>query len=87
MLHLRLSDFMIELDEGSIKNVGGPTKSGVAKLFDVEDAEARAFGDRRVKLAFEDDDGSEVEVALFPEDVEELLSDVEELRAETDVFD
>jgi len=40
MLHLRLSDFMIELDEGSIKNVGGPTKSGVAKLFDVEDLRA-----------------------------------------------
>jgi hypothetical protein len=87
MLHLRLEEFMIELDEGSIKNVGGPTKSGVAKLFDVETAEARAFGDKRVKLAFEDDDGSEVEVALFPEDVEALLDDVAEIRAETDVFD
>jgi len=87
MLHLQLDEFMIEIDEGSIKNVGGPTKSGVAKLFDVESAEARAFGDRRVKLAFADDDGSEVEVALSPADVEALLDDVAEIRAETDVFE
>jgi hypothetical protein len=78
---------MVELDEGSIKNVGGPTKSGTAKLFGVESAEARAFGDKRVKLAFEDADGNEVEVALFPEDLEAVLEDVEELRADSPVFE
>ena len=87
MLHLQLSDFMIELDEGSIKNVGAPNKSGVAKLFHVEEAEARAFGDDRLKLAFEDADGNEVEVALFPEDLETVLADVEDLRADSPVFD
>ncbi len=87
MLYLELSDFTIEVDEGSIKNVGGPTKSGTAKLYHVEDAEARAFGDDQVKLAFGDEDGSEVEVALDPADVETLLADVEELRAATDVLD
>ena len=87
VLHLQLSDFMIELDEGSIKNVGAPTKSGVAKLFDVEDAEARAFGDKRLKLAFEDADGNEVEVALFPEDVESIVDDVETLREDSPVFE
>lgn len=87
MLHLQLEDFSIEVTEGSIKNVGGPTKSGVAKLYDVEDAEARAFGDKRVKLAFADADGNEVEVALFPEDLEAVLSDVEDLRAESPVFE
>jgi len=78
---------MIELDEGSIKNVGGPTKSGVAKLFDVDAAEARAFGDKRLKLAFEDADGNEVEVALFPEDVLTLVEDVEQLREDGAVFE
>lgn len=87
MLYLELSDFMIEVDEGSIKNVGGPTKSGTAKLYHVADAEARAFGDDQVKLSFADEDGSEVEVALDPEDVEGLLDDVAEIRGETGVFE
>jgi hypothetical protein len=87
VLHLRLDEFTIELDDGTIQNVGGPTKSGTAKLFEVGEAEARAFGDRRVKLAFADDDGSEVEVALDPADLETLLDDVAEIRAETDVLD
>ncbi len=87
MLYLALSDFTLEIDDGSLKNVGGPTKSGTAKLYHVTDTEARAFGDDQVKLSFADDDGSEVEIALDPGDVEELLSDVEELRAETEVLD
>jgi alanine racemase len=72
MFLLQLSDFAIELDEGAIKNVGASNKSGTAKLFDVETADARGFGDKRVKCVFEDDEGNEVQVALFPEAAQEL---------------
>lgn len=87
MLTLALSDFLIELEEGAIKNVGASNKTGTAKLFDVETASARAFGDKRVKLVFEDAEGSEVQVALFPEDVRDLLDDLETLRNNSEVFE
>jgi len=87
MLALELDSFMLELKDGAIKNVGPSNKSGSAKLFDVADAEARAFGDKRVKLVFEDEEGNEVQVALFPEDVEAVVDDVEALREESPVFD
>ncbi|MCT9097077.1 hypothetical protein [Haloarchaeobius sp. HME9146] len=87
MLALQLSDFMLELKEGSIKNVGPANKSGSAKLFDVAEAEAREFGDKRVKLVCEDDDGNEVQVALFPEQVRSLTDDIEKLEEESPVFE
>ncbi len=87
MLTLELSDFLIELEDGAIKNVGASNKTGTAKLFDVESASARAFGDKRVKLVFEDEEGSEVQVALFPEDVRGLLDDVEQIRNDSEVFE
>jgi len=36
MLNLNLESFMIELKEGSIKNVGPTNKSATAKLFDLK---------------------------------------------------
>lgn len=87
MLTLQLRDFMMELKEGSIRNVGPTNKTGTAKLFDVERAEAREFGDKRVKLVFEDDDGNEVQVALFPEDVRAIASDIETLADDSPVFE
>lgn len=87
MLNLELSDFMVEVKEGSIRNVGPANKTGTAKLFDVEDAEAREFGDKRVKLCFSDDDGNEVQVALFPEQVEAIAGDIESLREDSPVFE
>lgn len=87
MLHLQLSDFMVELKEGSIRNVGPSNKRGTAKLFDVESAEARAFGDKRVKLVFEDEEGNEVQVALFPEDARAIADDIESLRDDSPVFE
>ena len=80
MLSLTLSEFMIQLKDGSINNVGAPTKSAEVKLFDVSSADARAFGDNRVKLVFGDDDGNDVEVAVFPDEVEALLEAIEEVR-------
>ncbi|MDY6817755.1 MAG: hypothetical protein SVG88_03760 [Halobacteriales archaeon] len=87
MLALSLSDFMVELKDGSIKNVGPANKTASAKLFDVTDAEAREFGDKRVKLVFEDEDDNEVQVALFPEDVRAIVDDVERLEDDSPVFE
>jgi hypothetical protein len=78
---------MLELDDGAIKNVGASNKSGSAKLFDVDSVEARAFGDKRVKCVFEDSEGNEVQVALFPEAARELREGLEELEEESDVFE
>lgn len=87
MLALELEEFMVELKEGSIGNVGPVNKTATAKLFDVERAEAREFGDKRVKLVFEDGDGNELQVALFPEDVRKVVRDVEALEDDSPVFE
>jgi hypothetical protein len=87
MLNLNLSDFMVEFKEGSVKNVGPTTKEVTAKLFDVESVEAREFGDSQVKVVAEDDEGNEIQIALFPEQVEVLAEDIEELRNESRVFE
>ena len=87
MLALTLEEFMVELNEGSIKNVGPSNKSATVKLFDVEAAEAREFGDKRVKLVFEDEDGNEVQVSLFPEHVRKIVDDVEALEDDSPVFE
>lgn len=87
MLNINLSEFMIELKDGSIKNVGPSNKHAEAKLFDVTDAEAREFGDKRVKLEFADDEGNEVQVALFPEHARQIADDIEKLADDSPVFD
>lgn len=80
MLTLELSDFIVQLKDGTINNVGGPTKSATAKLFDVTSAEARAFGDNRIKLACADDEGNEIEIALVPDDVAAIEADLAAIR-------
>jgi hypothetical protein len=87
MLNLIVDDFMVEIKDGAIKNVGPSNKSGTAKLFDVESAEAREFGDKRVKIVCEDDEGNEVQVALFPEQVREIARDIEAMEEESPVFE
>jgi hypothetical protein len=87
MLNLNLSDFMVEFKEGSIKNVGPTTKEATAKLFDVESVEAREFGDKRVKVVAEDGEGNEIQMALFPEQVEVLAGDIEDLQNNSRVFE
>lgn len=87
MLNLNLSDFMVEFKDGSIKNVGPTTKEVTAKLFDVESVEAREFGDSQVKIVADDGEGNEIQMALFPEQVEALAEDIEELQNESRVFD
>ena len=87
MLNLNVEAFTVEFKNGSIKNVGPPTKSASAKLFDVESAEARAFGDSQVKLVAEDENGNEVQVALFPEQAAAVAEDVESLRVDSPVFE
>lgn len=87
MLALELSKFAIELKDGAIKNVGPSNKAASAKLFDVAEASAREFGDKRVKLAFADEEGNEVEVALFPEHVADLQADLSALEEDSPVFE
>ncbi|WP_256297463.1 hypothetical protein [Haloarchaeobius salinus] len=87
MLALELDEFMVELKDGSIKNVGPTNKSASAKLFDVESVEVREFGDKRLKFVFEDDSGNEVQVSLFPEEAAEIAADVESLAADSPVFE
>lgn len=78
---------MVELKDGALKNVGPSNKSAEAKLFDVTESEAREFGDKRVKLVFEDDEGNEVQVALFPDEASAIAGDIEALEKESRVFE
>jgi len=87
VLNLNLDSFMIELKDGSIKNVGPTNKSASAKLFDVESTEAREFGDSRVKIVAEDADGNEVQIALSPEMARTVADDIGSLREESRVFE
>ncbi|WP_284009364.1 hypothetical protein [Haloarcula pelagica] len=87
MLTLDIDDFMLELKDGAFKNVGPSNKQATVKLYDVAGVDVREYGDKRVKLAFEDEQGSEVEVALFPEQVEALTAGLDSLREESDLID
>ena len=87
MFNLDISSFMVELKDGALKNVGPSNKSATAKLFDVTSAEAREFGDKRVKFVFEDDEGNEVQVALFPKEAKRIADDIEALEADSRVFE
>jgi hypothetical protein len=80
VLELELSNLMLAVDGGAVKNVGPADTAGTVRLYDVADVEARAFGDRRVKVAAEDGDGNLVELALSPGEVRELLADVETIE-------
>ena len=87
MLNINLSEFMVALKDGAIENVGPSNKHAEAKLFDVAEAEAREFGDKRVKLVFSDDSGNEVQVSLFPEDARAVSDDLEALETDSRVFE
>ena len=87
MLNLNISQFTVSFKEGSVENVGAPNKSVSAKLFDVESLELREFGDSQAKVVASDDEGNEIQIALFPEQVEKLRADAERLEAESRVFE
>jgi len=87
MLTLDIDQFMLELKDGAFKNVGPSNKQATVKLYDVEGVDVREYGDKRVKLAFEDEQGSEVEVALFPEQARAVREGLELLESESDTLD
>ncbi len=87
MLTLSVENFQVELKDGSVENVGAPNKAATVKLYEVADQEVREFGDERVKLAFADDEGNEVEVALAPDRAREVARGIETLEAEGRVFE
>ena len=86
VLTLDLNDLMLELESGTVKHVGTKTKAATAKLYHVASADAREFGDG-VKLAFADDEGNELEVALDPEQAGSLAADIDRLREEGVVYE
>lgn len=87
MLTLTLEEFMVEFTNGSVKNVGPPNKSATAKLFDVDAIEAREFGDNRVKIIAEDEDGDMIQIALFPDQVPTLVDDLEAMLDDSPIFE
>ena len=87
MLNLNVEDFMVEFDEGSVKNIGPTTKAATAKLFHPESVRAREFGDSQVKVVAQDDAGNKVQIAMLPEQVESVVADVEAMREESRVFE
>jgi len=87
MLTVDFGSLMLELKEGVVKNVGPADTDATAKLYDVEEAEAREFGDERVKLAFADGEGNEVEVALSPEQASSVRTELEGLEEGSRVFE
>ena len=87
MLTVDFDSLMLELKEGVVKNVGPANTDATVKLYDVEEAEAREFGDKRVKLVFADAEGNEVEVALFPEQASAIRAGIEDLEGESGIFE
>jgi hypothetical protein len=87
MLTVDLDDFMFELKDGAIKHVGPSNRTATAKLYDVEGIDVREYGDKRVKLSFEDEDGSEIEIALDPAQASEVARGIELLEDESRVFE
>ncbi|WP_135303038.1 hypothetical protein [Haloarcula amylovorans] len=87
MLSIDIEQFMLELKDGAFKNVGPSNKQATIKLYDVEGVDVREYGDKRVKLAFEDEQGSEVEISLFPDQARAVASGLEMLESESDVLD
>lgn len=87
MLSLNIRDLLVEFKDGSIKNVGPTNKAAEAKLFDVAEVGVEAFGDKRVKIVASDASGNEVQVALFPDDVSTIESDIATLREESAALD
>lgn len=87
VLNVNLSEFMIELKDGSINNVGASTKSAEAKLFDPETVDVREFGDSQVKVVATDESGNEVQIAMLAEQFESVLADANALRDDSRVFE
>lgn len=87
MLTLDLENFAFELDEGAIKHIGPSNRSATVKLYDIEGIDVREYGDKRVKLTFVDEDGTEIEVALFPDQASSLAGEIESLAEDSVVFE
>jgi len=87
MFTLDIDEFMFELKDGALKHVGASNTSATVKLYDVETAEARAFGDERVKISCEDDSNNTAEIALDPAEARQIARQIEQLEEESRVFE
>ena len=77
MITISIDEFILELKDGSIKNVGAATKTGTVKLYDVTSTSAREFADDRAKLAFSDADDNTIEVAVPLDSIPDLITSLE----------
>jgi hypothetical protein len=87
VLNLNIDSFLVSFKDGSIENVGAPNKSATAKLFDATAVELREFGDSQAKVVARDEEGNEVQIALFPEQVESIVDDAAALREGSSAFE
>lgn len=87
MLNLNLEEFMVEFENGTIKNVGPTTKAATAKLFHPEDVRARAFGDSQVKIVATDEADNEIQIAMDPKQAAAVAEDIETMQEESRVFE
>jgi len=87
MLTLDLDSFMFELKDGAVKHIGPSDKTATVKCYDVAETEVREFGDERAKIAVTDEDGNEVEIALFPEQARAIARGIERLDEDSDIFE
>jgi len=87
MFTIDMERFMLELKDGTYEHVGASNKTATAKLYDVTEAEVRAFGDERIKISCRDDSGNEIEVALDPPEAREIAREIDRLEDESGVFE
>lgn len=81
MITCDLDNFMVQIKDGAVANIGAADKRSTVKLYDVEAIDVREFGDERVKLAFEDGEGNAVEIALVPDQAQHVRHGIEMLES------
>ncbi len=87
MFTVDIDEFMFELKDGAIKHIGASNKSATAKLYDIESAEVREFGDERIKITCEDDSSNTAELALDPDEARHIAREIEKLEEESGIFE
>jgi hypothetical protein len=84
MLTFDIEEFMLELKDGAFKSVGPSNKQATVKMYDIERADVHEYGDKRVKITVEDAQGSEIEIALFPEQADTVAEGLAAVSEEHD---
>ena len=78
---------VVEMERDPNIYVAGEDVGVYGGIFGVTAGLLDKFGDKRVKLVFEDEDDNEIQISLFPEDVQKIVDDIDALEDESAVFD